>query len=83
MIVKELLLKEECLNTKIFQVPIYEIDTNPELVNRFTGEIVVALNSNQNYLNFNVLQYYHDDDYLVVICEANEQQRNHTIACRE
>ena len=79
MTVKELLNdKTEC-EIKIYQVPIKEIDSCKELVKRYQGEISVSLNSNQNYLNFEVEHYYHDNGYLVVVCKANKEQERKTI----
>ena len=50
-----------------------------ELVKRYQGEISVSLSSNQNYLDFEVEHYYHDSDYLVIICKANKEQEQKTI----
>lgn len=79
MTVKELLNKQTECEIKVYQVPIKEIDSCKELVKRYQGEISVSLNSNQNYLNFEVEHYYHDNGYLVVVCKANKEQEQKTI----
>ena len=79
MTVKQLLSNKLSLEIKVFQVPIKEIENNVGLVRRYQGEISVALNSNQNYLDFEVEYLYHDNGYLVIICKANEEQKRRTI----
>lgn len=79
MTVKQLLSNKLSLEIKVFQVPIKEIDSNTNLVKRYQGEISVALNSNQNYLDFEVEYLYHDNGYLVIICKANKEQERKTI----
>lgn len=79
MTVKQLLSNKASLEIKVFQVPIKEIENNVGLVRRYQGEISVALNSNQNYLDFEVEYLYHDNGYLVIICKANEEQKRRTI----
>lgn len=79
MTVKQLLSNNLSLEIKVFQVPIKEIDSNVSLVKRYQGEISVALNSNQNYLDFEVEYLYHDNGYLVIICKANKEQEQKTI----
>lgn len=79
MTVKQLLSNKLSLEIKVFQVPIKEIENNVGLVRRYQGEISVALNSNQNYLDFEVEYLYHDNGYLVIICKANEKQERRTI----
>ena len=80
MTVKQLLSnKLTSLEIKVFQVPIKEIDNSVGLVRRYQGEISVALNSNQNYLDFEVEYLYHDNGYLVIICKANKEQEQKTI----
>lgn len=79
MTVKQLLSNNLSLEIKVFQVPIKEIDSNTSLVKRYQGEISVALNSNQNYLDFEVEYLYHDNGYLVIICKANKEQEQKTI----
>ena len=58
---------------------IEEIDSCEELVKRYQGEVSVSLNSNQNYLDFEVECFYHDNGYLVVVCKANKEQEQRTI----
>ena len=79
MTVKELLSNKLSLEIKVFQVPIKEIDNSVGLVKRYQGEISVALNSNQNYLDFEIEYLYHDDGFLVIICKANKEQERKTI----
>ena len=60
----------------VYQEPIKEIDSCPALVHRYTGEVGVALNSNQNYLNFEQVYYIHEDTLgFIIICRANEEQK--------
>lgn len=79
MKVREFLEKQTDCEIKVYQVPIKEIDSCKELVKRYQGEIKVSVNSNQNYLDFEVKHFYHDNGYLIVICEANEEQKQRTI----
>lgn len=79
MTVRELLNNQTECEIKIYQVPIKEIDSCKELVMRYQGEISVSLDSNQNYLDFEVEYYYHDNGYLVVVCKANKEQEQRTI----
>ena len=79
MKVKEFLEKQLDCEIKIYQLPIKEIDSCKELVRRYQGNIKVSINSNQNYLNYEMLHYYHDNGYLIVICEADEEQKQRTI----
>lgn len=79
--VKQLLLnKMSSSEIKVFQVPIKEIEPNiVGLVKRYEGEVSVALNSNQNYLDFEIEYLYHDDGYLVIICKANKEQERRIV----
>lgn len=79
MTVRELLNNQIDCEIKVYQVPIKEIDSCEELVMRYQGEISVSLNSNQNYLDFIVEHYYHDNGYLVLVCRANKEQEQRTI----
>ena len=79
MTVRELLNDQIECEIKVYQVSIKEIDSCKELVKRYQGEISVSLSSSQNYLNFEVEHYYHDNGYLVVICKANKEQEQKTI----
>ena len=81
MKVKEFLQnRDKNVEIKVFQQPIKEIDSCVEMVKRYQGEIIVALNSNQNYLDFEMKNWYHDDGYLVVICQSNKEQVQRTIS---
>lgn len=79
MTVRELLNNQTECAIKIYQMPIKKIDSRKELVMRYQGEISVSLNSNQNYLDFEMEHYYHDNGYLVVVCRANKEQEQRTI----
>lgn len=79
MTVRELLNNQTEYEIKIYQMPIKEIDNRKELVMRYQGEISVSLDSNQNYLDFEVEHYYYDNGYLVVVCKANKEQEQRTI----
>ena len=84
MLVRELLEKRKNdENIKVFQVPIKEIDTCEELVKRYEGDREVSLSSNQNYLSFVVLHYYHDNGFLIVIGKANKEQENRIIVAHK
>lgn len=79
MTVRELLNTQVECEIKVYQVPIKEIDSCKELARRYQGEISVSLNSHQNYLDFEVEHYYHDNGYLVVVCKANKEQEQRII----
>lgn len=79
MKVREFLEKQTECEIKVYQVPIKEIDSCKELVKRYQGNIKVSVNSNQNYLDFEVKHFYHDNEYLIIVCEANEEQKQRTI----
>lgn len=71
--------RDKNVEIKVFQQPIKEIDGCIAMVKRYQGEIEVALNSNQNYLDFEIENWCYDDGYLVVICKANREQTLKTI----
>lgn len=80
MTVKEFLEKQnKDVNIKVYQPPIKEIDSCKELVRRYQGEISVSLESNQNYLGFEMKHYYHNNGYLIIICQPNKEQEKKTI----
>lgn len=79
MTVKQLLSDSTSFEVKIFQVPIKEIDRGVLLVRRYQGGISIALNSNQNYLDFKVEYSYYDNGYLVIIYKANKNQEREII----
>lgn len=58
---------------------IEEIDTCKNLVRRYQGNIKTSLESNQNYLDFEVKQFHHNNGVLIIVCEADEIQRQITI----
>lgn len=79
MTVRELLNNYSECEIKVYQSPIEEIDSCEELVKRYQGEISVSLNSNQNYLDFEVENYCHNNGHLVVVCRANKEQEQRII----
>lgn len=79
MTVRELLNNYTECELKVYQVPIKEIDSCEELVKRYQGEVSVSLNSNQNYLDFEVENYCYNNEHLVVVCRANKKQEQRTI----
>lgn len=64
---------------KVYQFPIKEIDSCSDLVNRFQGSVSTAVSSNQNYLNFELRKHYYENNILVLVCKANEEQEEKTI----
>ena len=80
MKIKEFLQNiDKTVEIKVFQQPIKEIDSCIEMVKRYQGENTVALNSNQNYLDFEIENWYHEDGYLVVTCKANREQEQRIV----
>lgn len=67
------------ISMKIYQRPIKKIDKCDDLVLRQTGSIDVLINSNQNYLDFEIESLMDDDGRIVVICKANKEQEQRTI----
>lgn len=67
------------VSIKVYQEPIEEIDKCSDLVCRQTGSVDVLINSNQNYLDFKILNLQYDDGIIVIVCEANEEQRQRII----
>jgi len=68
------------VNMKVYQTPIKEIDKCTDLVCRQTGSVDVLINSNQNYLDFEILNLQYEDGLIVVVCEANEEQKQKIIS---
>lgn len=64
---------------KIMQMPIKKIDKSNELVHRQTAPVSELLESNQNYLDFEIRYFLMDEDLLIVVCEANEEQERKTV----
>lgn len=75
----QLYLLTEDIAIKVYQLPVKEIDICKALVRRYQGEISVALKSNQNYLDFDMQNYYYDNGYLIIICQPNKEQEKKTI----
>lgn len=67
------------VSMRVYQVPIKEIDSCSDLVCRQTGTIDVLINSNQNYLDFEIQSVREDHGLIIVVCEANEEQEQKTI----
>lgn len=67
------------VGVKVYQMPIKEIDKCTDLVCRQTGSVDVLINSNQNYLDFEILNLQYDNGLIIVVCEANEEQRQRII----
>ncbi len=80
MTVREFLsLWVDNISVKIYQVPIKEIDKCSDLVHRQTATVDIMINSNQNFLDFNIENLQMDDDLIVVVCKANSEQAAKTI----
>jgi hypothetical protein len=80
MIVKEYLaLWADNPSIKIMQMPIKKIDKSSDPVHRQTALVSELLESNQNYLDFEIVYFLMDDDLLIVVCKANEEQERKTI----
>lgn len=67
------------ISIKVYQKPIKKIDKCDDLVCRQTGSIDVLLNSNQNYLDFEIEYLMEDDGLIIVVCMANEEQEQKII----
>lgn len=67
------------VSMRVYQVPIKEIDRCSDLVCRQTGTIDVLINSNQNYLDFEIQSVQEDHGLIIVVCEANKEQKQKTI----
>lgn len=64
---------------EIHQLPIPLIDSCPDPVCRYRGPIRNCLESNQNFLEFEVRKYGIFDNKILIICKANAKQERHTI----
>lgn len=67
------------ISIKVYQTPIKAIDKCNDLVHRQTGSVDVLLDSNQNYLDFNLDYALEDDGLIIVVCTANKEQEQRTI----
>jgi len=63
----------------VYQIPIKEIDKNTSLVRRQSGNVDVLINSNQNYLDFEIVNLQDDNGRIVITCKANKEQARKTI----
>lgn len=63
----------------VYQIPIKEIDKNTNLVRRQSGSVDVLINSNQNYLDFEIVNLQDDNGRIVITCKANKEQARKTI----
>lgn len=80
MTVKEFMaLWVDNVSMAIYQEPIAGIDKSSHLVRRQSGSVDMLINSNQNYLDFNVVNLQDDDGVIVVVCRANQEQEQRTI----
>lgn len=67
------------ISIKVYQRPIKKIDKCDDLVHRQTGSVDVLINSNQNYLDFEIEYLMQDDDLIIIVCKANKEQEQRTI----
>lgn len=75
MTVREFLkLWVDNIDVRVYQFPIKKIDRSSALVCRQTADVDTLLNSNQNYLDFNIENLQMNDDLLCVVCKANDEQ---------
>lgn len=64
---------------EIYQMPIRLIDPCPDVVCRYRGSIQTCLESNQNFLEFEVRKCEIYGNKAMIICEANADQEHRTI----
>lgn len=75
MTVREFLkLWADNIDVKVYQIPISKIDKSSALVCRQTADVATLLDSNQNYLDFDIENLQMDDDLLCVVCKASDEQ---------
>lgn len=67
------------ISIKVYQEPIKQIDKRGGLVCRQVGSINVLINSNQNYLDFDIVNLQYDDGLIIIVCKANKEQEQRTI----
>ncbi len=63
----------------VYQEPIKAIDKCKDLIRRQSGSVDVLINSNQNYLDFEIVNLQDDGGRIVIVCKANEEQERRTI----
>lgn len=63
----------------VYQESIKEIDRCKDLVHRQSGSVDMLINSNQNYLDFEIVNFQDDDGGIVIVCKANKEQEQKTI----
>lgn len=81
MTVREFLkLWADNVTIKVYQRSIQKIDKNPFPVHRQTADVDTMINSNQNFLDFEIENLQMDQDLIIVVCKANEDQEKRTIA---
>ena len=81
MTVREFLnLWADNIGVRIYQVPIKEIDKSSALVCRQTADVATLLESNQNFLDFNIENLQMDYDLLCVVCNASDEQAQKIIS---
>lgn len=80
MTVKEFMtLWADDVSMVIYQEPIMEIDKCSHLVRRQSGSVDMLINSNQNYLDFDIVNLQDDDGRIVIVCRANKEQEQRII----
>jgi hypothetical protein len=62
------------VNIVVKQVPISRIDSSCNYVERQAGERSVLLTSNQNYLDYDVINTKCNDNTITVFCKASPAQ---------
>ena len=67
------------ITIKVYQEPIKQIDKSGGLVCRQVGSINVLINSNQNYLDFDIVNLQYDGGLIIIVCKANKEQEQRTI----
>ena len=67
------------VSIKVYQEPIKQIDKSGGLVHRQTGSVDVLIDSNQNYLDFDIVNLQYDDGLIIIVCKANKEQEQRTI----
>lgn len=79
MVVREILAICGNIDVKVFQAPIERLDGCKAPVLRQYGSADILLNSNQNYLDFEVLELRCCSNIPIVLCKANKEQEERTI----
>ena len=67
------------VSMRVYQEPIKEIDIYPDFICRQTGSVDVLIRINQNYLDFEIVNLQDDNGVIVIVCKANEEQKQRII----